>query len=159
MCLLIDMWLNSQQTMCLTQIWLECHKSLGVYYCVTFNFELLLAACSPHCLHYMHTRLLLGSFWSTGKALSDDTLWAVQWPPHRGHVPPAPPPKISSIVEGTSSSAFSTCFKHHSLSRCLIGRDKTMLWWGNETQLCCSHMRGTEQKIWYVQRIGKDVTS
>lgn len=145
--------------MCLTQIWLECHKSLGEYYCVTFHFELLQVACSPHCLHYMHMRLLLGSLWSAEKSHWDETLWAVQWPPHRGHVSPAPAPKISSMVEGMSTSAFSTCFKHHNLSRCLTGWDKAMSWWGNETQLCCSHMRGTEQKILYVQRIGMYVPS
>lgn len=118
-----------------------------------FHFELLPIACSPHCLHYIHTILPLGSLWSTWKSHWDETLWAIQCPPH-------PAIQLGPCVICCSSqnlqhgrslilslSAFSTCSKHHNLSRGLMGCDKAMSWWGDETQLCRSPERCRAENI------------
>lgn len=130
------------------KIWLMHKKKLGIYHCVAFHFELLPIACYPLCLHYCTGDY----FWDLSGALESLTEMKSS-EQSSGHLTQQVThgPSSQNLEDGRklilSHPVFSTCFKCYNLSRCLMGYDKAMSWWGDETQLCCVHMWGTEQKI------------
>lgn len=156
-------WLHSQETMCLAQNltcrsekfrdMLQCHMSFRI---------------APRCLFsslptFRAHEVAPGISLESIRSLWDETLRAVQCPPHPAiqlgpWVACSSSPNLQRGRRLTlSRSAFSTCSKHHNLPRGLMGCDKAMSPWEDEPQLCCSHTRGAEQKILHLQHLGKQV--